>query len=486
MRMREALSRLVRSIPFWVVVAAIAAVAWLGLRRLQEASAARQGAGVQDEAGAVPVRAERAVRGTIRDWVYAKGTARAVRREYLSFEEGGKVTFVMKGPGGQQIRAGDRVHGPDPEADKPRGDLLAHLDDRHHLQEIKVARASVKEAEEAGRVARAERERAAARENVAQSKWREAKARLAAAQSERVRQEKLFKKGVISESDIEAYRKRAEEAQASVDAAQAQIADAEAAIQAAAARVTAAASSIAAAQARLAQAEVALDHIRIYAPFTGVLAYVNVREGRIFAPAQVQTTSEDALLQSVPMVLLDTSQFEITLEVPSFEGARLEKGQPAYVLLPQDLTEQATAGRTPESSLLAASVRGTVYSVNPAASPGGRAIEVKVRTTHGAERLHDGMFVTCWIVAERKDDAIVAPYSVFIHRGRTQHVFMVDEQHSTARKRQVATDIYGIHGVEITDGVAAGSLLVSEGRHILADGTPVDMVDSATPQGEAE
>jgi RND family efflux transporter MFP subunit len=484
--MRDALGRLLGSIPFWIVVVAIAAVVWLAAHRLEEAGAAREGAGAQEERRAVPVRAERVGRGPLRDWVYAKGTARAVRREYLSFEEAGKVTFVTECPDGHPIRAGDVVHGPAPTEGKPRGDLLAHLDDRDHRQEIEVARASVKEAEENARVAEAEAKRAAARKNVAESKWREAKARRAAVQSERVRQEKLFKKGVISESDIEAYRKRAEEAQASMDAAQAQIADAEAAVQAAAARVTAAASSIAAAQARLTQAEVALDRIRIFAPFTGVLAYVNVREGRIFSPTQVQTTSEDALLQSVPMVLLDTRQFEITLEVPSFEGARVETGQPAYILLPQELTEQATVGRTPESSLLAASVRGSVYSVNPAASPGGRAIEVKVRTTQGAERLHDGMFVTCWIVAERKDDAIVAPYSVFVHRGHTQHVFVVDEESSTVRKHQVATGIYGIHGVEITDGVAAGSLLVSDGRHVLVDGAPVEVVDSAAPEREGK
>ena len=79
----------------------------------------------------------------------------------------------------------------------------------------------------------------------------------------------------------------------------------------------------------------------------------------------------------------------------------------------------------------------------------------------------------------------MAPYNVFIHRGHTQHVFIVDEPRATVHKHQVATGIYGIHGVEITDGVADGDLLVSEGRHILVDGTQVDVVDAAKPQGEA-
>lgn len=70
--------------------------------------------------------------------------------------------------------------------------------------------------------------------------------------------------------------------------------------------------------------------------------------------------------------------------------------------------------------------RGEVYSVNPAVNPGGRSIQVQIRTTQGADHLRDGMFVACWIAAEQKPDAIVAPFDALLYEE-------IDPMHSSRR-----------------------------------------------------
>ena len=74
----------------------------------------------------LPVHCIRTVTGPIQALVFGEGTARAVRREFLTFENQGKATYVKLMEDGQTIREGARVRGLK-KGDK-LGELLASLD----------------------------------------------------------------------------------------------------------------------------------------------------------------------------------------------------------------------------------------------------------------------------------------------------------------------------------------------------------------------
>jgi hypothetical protein len=43
------------------------------------------------------------------------------------------------------------------------------------------------------------------------------------------------------------------------------------------------------------------------------------------------------LLKTIPMVVIDPTQFEITMELPYFDGALVHSGQPAIIMISADV-----------------------------------------------------------------------------------------------------------------------------------------------------
>lgn len=398
------------------------------------------------EPAPLPVRAVRAEVAPIRAYVFGQGTARAVRRDFLTFEGQGKVTYVKVKEDGETIRGGDRVRGP--QTGQKLGELLASLDKRDHVEQTKVARSSLVESEQQVTVARARLEQAEAHQNLAQDTFE--------------RNRKLFELKAISSHDLEVSRTR-------LKTADSDVASARAALQAAL-------SGVAAAQARVEQAKLPMERSSIYAPFDGILTYVNVRPGDYFAPNLVDTSSEEAALKTIPMVVIDPSQFEVTMELPPFEGILVEPGQPAVILTSAETIPSAMeleSDAPPGQGIL----RARVFSVSPAISPGGRAIQIKVRTDGDTISLRDGMFVACWIVVAHKPRALVVPFDVFIYRENQPFVFVVDESAGRVEQRPVTEGISGLSLQEVLEGVETGDLLVTDGRYGLTHRAPVQVIE---------
>ena len=219
-----------------------------------------------------------------------------------------------------------------------------------------------------------------------------------------------------------------------------------------------------------------MERSSIYAPFDGILTYVNIRQGDYFAANLVDLGSEEALLRTIPMVIIDPSQFEVTLELPYFEGVLVMPGQPALIMTSAH-SGPSVSDLKSNAPLKEGMVRGTVFSVNPAVSPGGRSIQVKVRTAPGPQGIRDGMFVTCWIVVEEKADAVVVPFDVFIYRQNRPYVFRVEQKGKRVEQIEIVEGISGLSLQEILRGVEDGELLVTDGRHRLSNGAPVDVIE---------
>ncbi len=425
-----------------LLVAGAAGVSLWRLQQREETRSAPQGPAYRP----LEVRCVRLVRGPIHAMVFGEGTARAVRREFLTFEHPGKVTYVKTDKHGRTISEGAWVKGPQP--GQQFGELLASVDKRQHVEELKVAGSTLVEAKQQVEVAKAQIAQAEAQQKLALENYK--------------RKETLYEVKAVSKHEL--------------DVARTNLKSADTEVQSARARLESAMSAVAAAEARINQARLPMERSSIYAPFDGILTYVNIKQGDYFAANLVDLSSEEALLRTIPMVLIDPNEFEVTLELPYFEGALVRPGKPALIMILSDVAPSASE-LTGDAPLREGVVRGSVFSVNPAVSPGGRSIQVKVRTDKGAAGIRDGMFVTCWIVVEEKGDALAAPFDVFIYRQNKPFVFRVDKGGKRVEQIQVVEGISGLWAQEIAGGVEEGDLLVTDGRHRLSNGAPVAILE---------
>jgi RND family efflux transporter MFP subunit len=386
----------------------------------------------------------------IQAWVFADGTARSVHREYLTFERNGKIGFIMRGPDGRELRQGDPVQ---------KGDLLARMDQRRYESEIKTAESTLAEA-------RTQLE--AAQADVTQS---DTQYDLATTKFERVRS--LLASRAVSQSEY--------------DEAEASFKNAAAAKNAVLAKLKALDAGIMSAEAKLDQAKLTLEETDLISPIDGIIAYLNIEEGYYFTQNVVRTTSESEALQTIPIIVIDPSEFEITVDIPSYEAQRVEVGQ-EVLLTTGDLPPTSVFGSATDNEEPAKIVKGTVFSVNPAVNPGGRSVQIVIRSTAGAEYLRDGMFTACWIQVENKSDAIVAPFEAFLFEENLPYVFVIELSatgEQIARRRPVRIGIQGLNSREIVSGVSSGDLVATAGRYRLVDGAPVQVIEPETSAGHS-
>ena len=224
------------------------------------------------------------------------------------------------------------------------------------------------------------------------------------------------------------------------------------------------------AKANLEQTKVTLEETEIIAPIDGIIAYLNIEEGFYFTQNMVRTSNEIEALQSIPIVVMDTSVYEITVSIPAYQAGEIRVGQEA-MLVPGGT--QATA---PFNSQETWPITGTVFSVNPAIDPGGRSVQVEIRTKTGTDQLRDGTYVACWIETEKKANALIAPFNAFLFEESQPYAFVVDEQNQTVERRQVTFGIQGLNSREIATGIKAGERLITDGRYRLVDQAPIRVV----------
>ncbi|MBV6623174.1 MAG: efflux transporter periplasmic adaptor subunit [Rivularia sp. (in: Bacteria)] len=419
------------------------------------------------------VRTTKAQRQPIRAWVSSEGRVRAARYKHLTFEVEGDVTYLAR-RNGRRLREGDRVKS---------GELLARVDDRKLVADVRQAEAAIDEAR---------KQRAAARANVAQAKAQVSTARsqlqkaqtarnLAATNLERYRL--LINEGAIARQEFDTRQNALRDAQADVGAAQSQVQSAQAGVISAQEQLEATSSSITTAEARLTQAKVALEGASIYAPFDGVVAYLNYTEGEYFTPQAVSSQlggDYQGILERIPMVVIDPSQYEVIVDLAGSTGEQVEPDQTAYVASENNLKnnlKNSVGENTVNQTLVAnARAKGEVFAVNPAISPGGRAIEARIRLNPSNTRnVRHGERVLTWIAVEEEPNAIVIPLNTVVYRDQVPYVFIVNRE-GVVEKRKVGLGIRGITQQQIISGVEAGESVVTQGQNRLVDGAPVRVV----------
>lgn len=358
---------------------------------------------------------------------------------------------------GRRLREGDFVK---------QGELLAQVDDRELIADLQQAQAAVAEARQ---------QRAAAKAQVAQAQAQLARLRSTRnlAQSQLERYQFLAQEGAIAAAELDTYTNTLQESEANVQAAQAEVEAAQEQLQATQAQIDTA-------QARVTQAKVALEGAKIHAPFDGVVAYLNYTEGEYFSP-QVVTSQlggdYQGILERIPMVIIDPSLYEVIVDLAGPTGERVRPDQEAFVATETAIANTAAGDTDSETLIAAARARGEVFAVNPAISPGGRAIEARIRLNPATtEDVRHGERVLTWIAVEEDPNAVVVPLNAVVYRDQVPYVFAVNEE-GNVEQREVELGIRSITEQQILRGVRAGEAIVIQGQNRLVDGAPVQIIN---------
>ena len=398
------------------------------------------------EAAPVKVHAHRVQTSTARHFIYGQGTAKAVRRELLSFEVDGRVAYIKESAEGRTLQVGDHVRGPSIDDGETYGELLASLDDRELAASLSAREAQLRQTrdDQAGSSADLD----------------SAKAEYDNAKTELERMQALVSAKAAPQSELDGAKSRHDKAKAALDAAKA--------------RRRSSQSGTTVQEAELERAQLTLDKASIFAPFDGVVAYMNIREGDYFYASTLAGKSETDLLGIAPIVVIDPSQFEITLDIPAHEAREIERGQTVIVVTGDQIAEVAS-GRTLFDEALKPTF-AEVWAVSPSIDPGSRTVEVKVRTTAESEQIRDGEFVSAWIVTAVSEDTTLVPFDAIVRREQGPIAYVVDESTGLVEARPLDFGIRDMIGMEVRGGLAAGERVVTEGRHALAEGSAVEVV----------
>ena len=423
------------------------------------------------EEAKLPVKVVPAQLSNIQAWVFSDGFATAVTKKHLTFQVEGTINYLKK-INGRDLREGDFVS---------RGELLARVDQRKSNADITVAAAAQIEAKNQVITAVANLRQAEESVAQAQAELQQAQTNVSFAQADLKRYQELAAEGAMEQREVDVRETEYKNAQAAVIAAEAGVRSAQAQLKSAQTQVETAEAGVKSAGARLTQSSVDREDTEIRAPFNGIISRLNIREGDYWTPQIVNANADyQTIIERLPIIIINPDQFDIDIELPAFQGARVRPGQRAFILLDVD-PSAATARRVDGANLMAMAREngaiGTVFSVSPSVSPGERSVHVTIRVTPGIRKLQDGERVSAWIAVEDKNNAVVAPFNAFVFRDQKPSVFVVNQETGKVEQRQIQRGIEGLTRREIISGVQPGELLVTEGKNRLVNGAPVEIVE---------
>lgn len=204
---------------------------------------------------------------------------------------------------------------------------------------------------------------------------------------------------------------------------------------------------------RVEAAEARLADRRILAPFDGLLGLRQVSEGSLITQNNPITTIDD-----IAIINLDFS-------VPERFIATLAPGQRV------NATVEAYPGRLFE---------GTVKTVDSRIDPVTRSVIVRAEVQNADRALRPGLLMTVEVIS-RTWQGLAVPEESVVPSGGRAYVFVTNE--GVAERREVSLGIRRPGYVEVTQGLAAGDRVVTEGTMRLGrEGVRVREAGEAMPQ----
>jgi membrane fusion protein (multidrug efflux system) len=198
-------------------------------------------------------------------------------------------------------------------------------------------------------------------------------------------------------------------------------------------------------------AEAKVGKTRIRAPFAGMLGLRNVSVGDFVKEGQDLINIEDL------------RTLRVDFKLPESYLGRVLKGQAVEV------TTDALPGER---------FQAVLDAVDPMIDQNGRSISSRARLDNAAGRLRPGMFVRVRLLFGERKGVLMVPEQAIVP-GAQPTVFRVADGKATAVKVRLGTR-RGAQ-VEVTEGLAAGDLVVTAGQLKLREGVAVRPVGEGAP-----
>jgi multidrug efflux pump subunit AcrA (membrane-fusion protein) len=180
--------------------------------------------------------------------------------------------------------------------------------------------------------------------------------------------------------------------------------------------------------------------LTLYAPSSGVVTHLMVREG-------MEVASNTNLY-----TIADLSRVWIYANVYEYELPWIEVGQRASVEI---------------SYLPGQSFEGTVTHIDPFLDPKTRTARVRLEHANSQGLLKPEMFANVSILAHARNDALAIPEEALIRSGRRNLVFIaLGEGRFEPRAVEVGIET-GDGWIEIDDGLTEGEVIVSSGQFLI-------------------
>lgn len=196
------------------------------------------------------------------------------------------------------------------------------------------------------------------------------------------------------------------------------------------------------------QAEENYEGALCITPITGQVIASSIEEYKLIPP------------NTLAFVVADLSQLRIVIGVPETDLGSIKPGD----------TVELGFAMYPDKSW-----KGSVYSLGKKVTTGTVTFPVEIRMANTEHLLLSGVVATVKIIRTQFTNQIVVPGQAVLSEGNVHYVMLVDGK--AARKRTVSIGYTGETKSVITSGLAAGERLVVEGQGIVADGTPVKVVE---------
>ena len=116
-------------------------------------------------------------------------------------------------------------------------------------------------------------------------------------------------------------------------------------------------------------------------------------------------------------------------------------------------------------------------SIDTRLDPVSRAVQVRAVIPNEDGAIKPGMFMTVDLQRSR-GDVLVAPEQAIVPEGSVQYVFVVNDGVAEKRAVTLGRRIPGF--VVISDGLAAGEIVVTEGTGKIREGSAVESLDTAS------
>ena len=265
--------------------------------------------------------------------------------------------------------------------------------------------------------------------DVSKATVRQREADLKNAQSNLERSRNLFGRNLIAQQTLDDAEARYDAAVAQVDLARAQGSQA---------------------TARLEELRINLSNTRILSPVDGFVGSRSLDAG-----AFVGTNSSFLSVVDIHFVRLVANLVEKDLR-------RIVIDMPAVVEV------DAYPGET---------FAGRVARLAPVLDPATRTAQMEVEVPNPGARLKPGMYARVQFVVAQRTGALTVPRNAIVDLEGTRGVFVADGK--IARFKPITSGIVDGEAVEITEGLAEGSTVITLGSASLRDGDPIVVAGQA-------